>query len=185
MRIHSILLATLVLSAGLASAQRGMGRSAGQAPGGAVPRGPAQQRGPEAGRAAKAPKGVEAPRTPQANTAIVHLQHNPALAGRLAPLLPPGMTAEQAAAGFKNWGQFVAALNVSKNLNIPFADLKSQMTGTQALSLGKAIHELRPDLPEDQVRAAVRTAQREAKQLDREAKKEQRAAPPGTGQPKG
>lgn len=133
MRIPSILLAALVLSTGLTSAQRGMGRGAGQVPGGAVPRGPAQQRASEAGRAAQATQGVQAPRTPRADPAVAHLQHNPALAARLAPLVPPGMTAEQAAAGFKNPGQFVAALNISKNLNIPFADLKSQMTGTRAL----------------------------------------------------
>lgn len=171
MRIRSFLIATLVLTAPLASAQRGGSRGGGQMPGGAVPRGPGQQRGAEAGRVAKAPKGPEASRAPHANTATAHLEKNPALAGRLAPLLPPGMTVEQAAAGYKNWGQFVAALNVSKNLNIPFVDLRSRMTGTQPLSLGKAVHELRPDLPDEQVRAGVRAAEREAKQIEREAKK--------------
>lgn len=173
MRMKSFLIATLVLSAGLASAQRGGSRGGGQMPGGAIPRGPAQQRGAEAGRVAKTPKGAEAPRAQHANTATAHLQQNPALEGRLAPMLPAGMTVEQAAAGYKNWGQFVAAVNVSKNLNIPFADLKSRMTTTKPLSLGKAVHDLRPDLTEEQVRTGVRTAEREAKQLEREAKKGQ------------
>jgi hypothetical protein len=167
MSIQSLLIATLVLSAGLASAQRGGGRPAG----GAAPRGPAQPRVAEPGRAAKAPKGAEAPRAPHSNAAVTHLQKNPALAERVAPMLPPGMTAEQAAAGYKNWGQFVAAVNVSKNLNIPFVDLKARTTGTDAMSLGKAVHELRPDLSEEQVRTGVRTAEREAKQIEREAKK--------------
>jgi hypothetical protein len=38
-------------------------------------------------------------------------------------------TVFQAAYGFKNLGQFVAATNVSKNLGIPFDKLKMQMTG--------------------------------------------------------
>jgi hypothetical protein len=38
-------------------------------------------------------------------------------------------TVFQAAYGFKNLGQFVAATNVSKNLGIPFDTLKVQMTG--------------------------------------------------------
>jgi len=73
--------------------------------------------------------------------------------------------------GFKNQGQFIAALHVSQNLGIPFADLKTAMTGIRPvttttttgghtttgsstggtttesaplLSLGQAIHKLRP-----------------------------------------
>ena len=42
------------------------------------------------------------------------------------------MTLESASAGFKNQGQFLAALHVSQNLNIPFADLKTAMLGTPA-----------------------------------------------------
>ncbi len=69
---------------------------------------------------------------------------HPQLAAKLTPLLPKGMTLQTAAAGFKNQGQFIAALHVSKNLNIPFAKLKAEMTGTDHDSLGQAIHELRP-----------------------------------------
>lgn len=165
----------LVAGAGLAPAQRGMGRGGGQPP--AAARGPAE-RPPEARPAAKVPRGGEAPRGPQANMAVVQLQRHPELAERVGPLLPPGVTAEQAAAGFRNWGQFVAALQVSKNLGIPFEDLKARMTGPESVSLGKAIQELRPDLSRDQVRAAVREAEREAKRIRRETGK---GAPPGTG----
>ncbi len=48
---------------------------------------------------------------------------------RLGTQLPDGVTVIQAASGFKNLGQFVAAVNVSNNLGIPFADLKAKMTG--------------------------------------------------------
>lgn len=49
------------------------------------------------------------------------------------------------ASGFKNFGQFVAAVHVSHNLGIPFAELQAKMTGSNAVSLGKAIQELKPD----------------------------------------
>jgi hypothetical protein len=42
----------------------------------------------------------------------------------------------QAAYGFKNLGQFVAATNVSRNLGIPFEQLKLQMTGTKVMPDG-------------------------------------------------
>ena len=85
---------------------------------------------------------------------------NPALAARLQPLLPPGVTIESAAAGFRNVGQFVAALHVSQNLNIPFAQLKAEMTGTDHDSLGQAIHELQPNVD---AKAAAKTAAQEAR----------------------
>jgi hypothetical protein len=58
-------------------------------------------------------------------------------------MLPAGMTMQQAAAGFKNQGQFIAALHVSQNLGIPFADLRKAMV-TEHRSLGQAIQQYRP-----------------------------------------
>jgi glucose/arabinose dehydrogenase len=69
---------------------------------------------------------------------------HPQLAAKVTALLPKGMTLDEASTGFKNQGQFIAALHVSKNLNIPFADLKAEMTGKDHDSLGQAIHQLRP-----------------------------------------
>jgi len=86
---------------------------------------------------------------------------NPALVTRLTPLLPSGMTLSTAAAGFKNQGQFIAALHVSRNLNIPFAQLKAEMTGADHDSLGKAIQDLRPATTN--VKAAVKTAETAAR----------------------
>ncbi len=91
------------------------------------------------------------PATPPSPIATKIASH-PQLAAKLTPLLPKGMTLQTAAAGFKNQGQFIAALHVSKNLNIPFTKLKAEMTGKDHDSLGQAIHELRPGA--DATRAA-------------------------------
>ncbi len=49
-----------------------------------------------------------------------------------------------ASQGFKNLGQFVAAVHVSHNLGIPFDQLKAKMIGPPSESLGKAIQDLKP-----------------------------------------
>jgi hypothetical protein len=90
---------------------------------------------------------------------------NDQLAAKLQPLLPAGTNINDAASGFKNWGQFVAAVHVSHNLNIPFADLKAKMTGAQPLSLGQAIQALQPSTTtttSTRVRREVETAESEA-----------------------
>ena len=91
------------------------------------------------------------------------IEQSPELKARVTALLPTGMDLKTAADGFKNQGQFIAALHVSKNLNIPFADLKAKMTGQQPESLGKAIHELRPTLPEKDANKEAEKAEKEAK----------------------
>jgi hypothetical protein len=57
-------------------------------------------------------------------------------------MLPSGMTLEQAADGFRNQGQFTAALQQSHNHDISFVDLKAAMTGDNPLSLGQAMRKL-------------------------------------------
>lgn len=71
------------------------------------------------------------------------LQKNTNLTAKLASRLPAGTDLMAASAGFKNLGQFVAAVNVSNNLGIPFADLKTKMV-TDGKSLGQAIQVLKP-----------------------------------------
>jgi len=71
-----------------------------------------------------------------------------------------GANAQQACAGFKNLGDCVSAAHVSKNLGVPFETLRSKLTGSGAVSLGKAIHELKP---EADARSATREASRQAK----------------------
>ena len=78
----------------------------------------------------------------------------------MTPLLPSGTTLDQAAAGFRNQGQFIAALHASQNLGIPFTQLKSEMTGTDHDTLGKAIRDLKPTVD---AKTAAKTAEQEAR----------------------
>jgi hypothetical protein len=84
------------------------------------------------------------------------LQGKP-LGARIEKMLPATMTLNTASAGFRNQGQFIAAVHVSQNLGIPFADLRAAMlglpkpgtttTGTTSpspMSLGQAIQTLKP-----------------------------------------
>ena len=87
------------------------------------------------------------------------ISSHPLLAAKVQALLPAGMTLNQASRGFKNQGQFLAALHASKNLNIPFAQLKAEMTGRDHDSLGRAIQELKQGT---NANAAVSTAEKQA-----------------------
>ncbi len=72
------------------------------------------------------------------------LSHNTAIAGKIKTLT--GQDAQTACGGFKNIGQCVAAAHVAKNLDFPggFDALKAKITGTGAVSLGKAIEGVAP-----------------------------------------
>jgi hypothetical protein len=73
------------------------------------------------------------------------LNKNTKLTASLQKLLPSTTTPQQVCGGFKNLGQCVAAIHVSDNLKIPIADLQAKLSGATRESLGKAIHQLRPD----------------------------------------
>lgn len=85
--------------------------------------------------------GTSTTMTPSEAQAL--LAKNTSLRTKLQSRLPAGTNINDAAAGFHNLGQFVAAVNVSDHLRIPFADLKAKMTGTNAVSLGQAIQQLK------------------------------------------
>ncbi|HLW51344.1 MAG TPA: hypothetical protein VKW06_00750, partial [Candidatus Angelobacter sp.] len=68
------------------------------------------------------------------------------LTANLQKLLPAGTSPQQACSGFKNLGECVAAIHVSHNLGIPFSDLQGKLIGSNSESLGKAIHDLKPDV---------------------------------------
>lgn len=97
------------------------------------------------------------------------LSQNTKLSSKLQTLLPEGTDLQEAAAGFKNLGEFVSAVHVSRNLEIPFSEVKARMTGPDSLSLGKAIHELRPDV---KAKAEAKRAKNQAKQDFAEAQKD-------------
>jgi hypothetical protein len=75
----------------------------------------------------------------------------------------------EAATGFNNYGQYVAAKHVSDNLNIPADTLRTEMVDNH-LSLGDAIKKLRPELSSKAMRAEVKKAQAAAKRAEAEAR---------------
>jgi hypothetical protein len=100
------------------------------------------------------------------------LDENPQLSSRLKPLLPARMTLKDAAAGFKKQDQFIAALHVSKNLGIPFIQIKARMNGEKHMSLVDAVRDLRSDMEKKDAKAEVKKAEGQAKQDQNDAKAE-------------
>jgi hypothetical protein len=162
MKRSVIAVLTLLAVAGLGFGQRGRG-NAGGAAAGSMPQ-MSHGAAAEAGRPADSrPSRSMNNSAKPATTISGKISSNTQLASKLQPLLPAGMTMEQASAGFRNQGQFIAALHVSQNLGIPFADLQSKMTGADAVSLGKAIQTLKPSLDSTTVKSEVTKAETEAK----------------------
>jgi hypothetical protein len=101
---------------------------------------PPHAAGPKSITPASAPPPKTAPAT-ATNPVAAKISTMPGLNAKITALLPPNMTLDAASAGFRNQGQFIAALHVSHNLGIPFADLKSDMV-TRHMSLGQSIQDL-------------------------------------------
>ena len=103
-------------------------------------------------------------------------QNDTAFATKIKNLLGPNTTDAQVQAammGFERRGQFMSTMHVAKNLDIPFDALKAKITGvstnqagqtvtTAPMSLGTAIHALKPTLTQDQVNDAVKKADKQA-----------------------
>jgi hypothetical protein len=151
------------------------GPSASQGHGQSSTRGPAKTNSNQSGDHSKGPATKETWQT-KLNDRV---ESDPAFRTRIEGLLPKGMDLMTAEDGFKNRGQFIAALHVSKNLNISFDLLKEKMTGIPAttttttttattpttsspVSMGKAIQELRPTLTPTQVTEEVKQAEKQA-----------------------
>jgi hypothetical protein len=101
------------------------------------------------------------------NAVAEKLMGKPNQLAKAKAVLPAGTDINDATAGFKNFGQFNAAVNVSQNLGIDFADLKSAMTGITlegdktnepTKSLGQAIKQYRPGV-DAEAEAALATSQ--------------------------
>jgi len=144
----------LILSAGLAALAQHGGGGGGKGPGG-TPSTPGSDRS----RGNSDTRGASSNTNSGQKTPGELLTQNTKLASKLQGLLPPKTDLQTAASGFKNLGQFVAAVHVSHNLDIPFSDLKGKLTGPHAESLGKAIHDLKPDAD---AKAEVKKAKHEA-----------------------
>ena len=101
---------------------------------------------------------------------VTHIDSNPQLAAQVQSMLPSGESLSTAAAGFKNEGQFLAALHASQNLGIPFDQLKAKMTGSQDLSLGAAIKASKPHISDKEAKEDAKQAEHEARaQIDAKA----------------
>lgn len=160
-------------------AQRGAGAAHGRPAAAGNPRqgrpstpGDPAARTPPGTPKAEHPDGDTHPGKPTDSTgrpaASDQLARNTNLAARLQGLFPAGTDLQKASAGFKNLGQFVAAAHVSHNLDIPFDTLKAKMTGTNAMSLGQAIHELKPAADaKAEEQKAQRTANTEIKESEK------------------
>jgi hypothetical protein len=101
------------------------------------------------------------------------LTQNTQLSSKLSSLLPAGTDLQAAAAGFRNLGQFVAAVHVSHNLDIPFDQLKCTELATTAACpgmpvpskgshLGQAIQTLKPAMSSADTKSAAKQAEKEA-----------------------
>jgi len=148
---------------GAAGAGVGVGTAAGAGAGAQV--GTGAQAGANAG--VKSRTDAQTNRTAadaRSNSGVIgRIQSNPAVAARVESMLPSGMSLNTASAGFKDEGQFLAALHASQNLNIPFEQLKTRMTGSAATSLGSAIQASKPDMNANQAKAEAKKAETEAK----------------------
>ncbi len=119
-------------------------------------------------------KKAETSEKGQAHSAIAtKIEANPTVAAKVNALLPKNVSMSDAAAGFKNEGQFISALHVSHNLNIPFDQLKAKMTGSESMSLGAAIKSSRPEMSEDKANAEAKKGETQAKETEKEEKKQQ------------
>jgi hypothetical protein len=89
---------------------------------------------------------VIGPWTPS-NPVAQKLSTKPQMLAKVERVLPGVTDLNMATAGFKNYGQFVAAVNATQNQGVDFASLKALMTGVNlngtptgrpTLSLGQA-----------------------------------------------
>jgi hypothetical protein len=171
---------SIMIGSGAFAYAQGKGQSLGHAP--SVTQGHGQSGGQSHSKTTSSQQGTQSSSSKQTKATWEtkfneRLQSDPAFQTRIQNLLPPDMDPATAASGFKNRGQFIAALHVSHNLNIPFDQLKAKMTGvtttttesgttqtttTTPMSLGKAIQELRPTLPPTQVNVEVQKAEAQA-----------------------
>ena len=105
----------------------------------------------------------------------LRVSQNAGLSAQLQPLLPAGNTLAGAADGFRNQGQFISALHVAHNLNIPFDQLKAKLTGDNPVSLGKAIQGLRPAMDDKAIKNNTKLADR---QTERDLQQSESAGKP-------
>lgn len=163
-RLFSFLVLTvagLCLAISPAFAQRGGGGGGG----GGGSRGTTMPRDPMSGTKQDRTQKQQRQREP---TVADQLAARPSLAAKLQAELPPSTNLQSAARGFDDLGRFVSAVHVAHNLGIPFRDLKAKTTGRSAISLGKAVQQLKPGMD---AKAEIKKAEKQAKQDIKDSKK--------------
>jgi len=147
-----------------AQGRTGSGMGQGQGPG----MGPGQvgQNGPTARRPTMGEPGMDRTNTnqtmPKMKTPGQLLSQNTKLSSKVQTLLPDGTKVQDAASGFKDLGEFVAAVHISKNLDIPFDQYKDKVTSGD--SLGKALKALNPSLNHKEIKSEVKKGKQQAKE---------------------
>ena len=101
-------------------------------------------------------------------TPYQELQRNPKLADRVKGLLPAGADLKQVTTDFRYLDEFLAAVHVSNNLNVPFDQLHSKMKDSSFGQLRKAVEALKPDVD---ARAEVNKAKDQGKQDVKDSRK--------------
>ena len=104
------------------------------------------------------------------------LDRNPYLTSIVKPLLPLRTSVTDAATGFKNQRQFIAAAHLSRNLNIPFDQIKTRMTAEHRMSLNDSLREIRPDMTKNLAKAEANKAEEQAKDDENLAKEQAKKA---------
>ena len=154
---------SLLVPAGALAGQRGHGQGHTQGPKAGAPHGNEHANAPDHKNRAH---GGRARGNHEATSVQRKLQHNTNLAGKVQSRLPAGTDLNAASAGFRNLGQFVAAVNVSNELGLGFNDLKTRMVDRR-MSLGQAVHDLRLNTDA----SVVKRAEKEADDLIRSTEK--------------
>jgi hypothetical protein len=117
-----------------------------------------------------APLSTPTPTIPSTrlNPIAAKIASKPQLNARITAMLPKGMTLNQASRGFKNQGQFIAALHVSQNLGCDcFRQVKADMT-MKHMSLGQSIQDVKKTANTTvEVHRAETEADHDAKSTDR------------------
>jgi hypothetical protein len=162
----TIFAAALCLAVQPAQAQKGSGGAGGTTPS-------AAGAGPTLGTASST-SGVRDTNIPSdtQKPADIVLQNNPGLNSKLQPLLPLGITPQDAAEGYKEIGDFVTAVHAAHDLGIPFLQLRcaelggkhcSPETNVKSTKIENAILAMKPDAGKDGAKQAAKTAKQESK----------------------
>jgi hypothetical protein len=92
----------------------------------------------------------------------LQLAENSGLSTQIAKLFPKDTDLGAMASGFRTLGEFVAAAHLSKNMEIPFDQLRLKMV-TEGSSLSEALHELKPELSQSAVKDEAKKAEDQAR----------------------